>query len=143
MKSHYKAKTYASCDDIQWPPPVDDEHKVFRLEIVEAKRRVRRTDIDRAWVRSKFIDDKVDEVIRQRIPIELKDIFTKIEGQSKVLLEGAPGCGKSTLSFYICRQWADGQLFQEYKLVVMIRLRDLIVQDAKSVASLLQDTVGK
>ena len=98
-------------------------------------------EIDR--VRCKTIDDKVDEIVRQRVPIELKDIFTKIEGQPKVLLEGAPGCGKSTLSFHIRQEWANGRLFQEYKLVVLIRLRDFIVQNAKSVADLLQNIVGE
>ncbi|MCG8626366.1 MAG: NACHT domain-containing protein, partial [Proteobacteria bacterium] len=145
LKSCYKAKTYTSDDDdddIQWPPPVDDKHKIFRLEIVEAKRKIRRTEVDSAWARSKTIDDKVDEVVRQRGPIELRDIFKKLESQSKVLLEGAPGCGKSTLSFHVCHQWADGKLFQEYKLVVLIRLRDSIAQDAPSIDTLLQDAVG-
>ena len=144
MKSCYKAKTYTSDDDddIQWPPPVDDKHKIFRLEIVEAKRRIRRSEVDSAWARCKTIDDKVDEVVRQRGPIELQDIFKKLESQMKVLLEGAPGCGKSTLSFHVCHQWADGKLFQEYKLVVLIRLRDSIAQDATSIDTLLQDAVG-
>ena len=143
LKSRCKAKSYASSDDNQWPPPIDDKHKVFRLEIVEAKRKIRRTDIDSDWVRYKTIEDKVDKAVHQRVPIELKDLFTKIEDQPKVLLEGAPGCGKSTLSFHIRHLWANGQLFQEYKLIVLIRLRDLIVQNAKSVADLLRNSVGE
>ena len=143
LKSRYKVKTYSSSDDTQWPPPVDDEHKVFRLEMVETEQKIQRTGIDSDWARCKTID-KVDDIIHQRVLIELKDIFTKIKGQpKKVLLEGAPGCGKSTLSFHICRQWADGLMFQEYKLVVLIRLRDLIIQNAKSVADLLQETLGE
>ena len=145
LKSRCKAKTYASSDDdddIQWPPPVDDGHKVFRLEIVEAKRKIRRTDIDSDWVRYKTIEDKIDKAVHKRALIELDEIFTRIEGQPKVLLEGAPGSGKSTLSFHIRQEWANGQLFQKYKLVVLIRLRDLIIQNAKSVADLLQNIVG-
>ena len=146
LKFRCKAESYASSDDdddIQWPPPVDDEHKVFRLEIVEAKRKIRRTDIDSDWVRCKTIEDKIDKAVHQRALIELNEIFTKIEGQPKVLLEGAPGSGKSTLSFHIRQEWANGQLFQKYKLVVLIRLRDLIIQNAKSVADLLQNIVGE
>ena len=60
-----------------------------------------------------------------------------------MLLEGAPGSGKSTLSFHIRQEWANGRLFQEYKLVVLIRLRDFMVQNAKSVADLLQNNVGE
>ena len=143
LKSRCKSKTHASSDDTQWPPPVDDEHKVFRLEIVEAKRKIRRRGVESDWARCKFIGDKVDEVARQRVPIELKDIFSKIEDKPNVLMEGAPGSGKSTLSFHIRHQWAIEQLFKDYKLVVLIRLRDFVVQNAKSVADLLQNTVGE
>ena len=133
LKSRYKDKTYSSSDDTQWPPPVDDKHKVFRLEMVETQQQIRRTGIDSDWAQCKTMDKVI-----------LKDIFTKIKGQpKKVLMEGAPGCGKSTLSFHICRQWADELLFQEYKLVVLIRLRDLFVQNVKSVDDLLQKTVGE
>ena len=143
LKYRCKAKAHAPSDDTQWPPPVDDKHKVFRLEIVEAKRKIRRIDVESDWVRCKTIDDKVDEVVRLRAPIELKDIFSKVEDQPNVLMEGAPGSGKSTLSFHIRHEWAKGELFQDYKLVILIRLRDLIVQNAKSVADLLQDVVGE
>ena len=144
LKSDYKYETYASTDDIKWPPPVDEKYKVFRLEMVEAKRNIRRRDSDSDLIRCKTIHEKVDEVVKQRVPIELKDIFSKIEGQRKrVLMEGAPGSGKSTLSFHICRQWADGKLFQDYKLVILMRLRDLAVQEAKSIDELLQKSVGE
>ena len=142
LKSDYKFETYATTDDIKWPPPVDKKYKVFRLEIVEAN--IWRSDFDSDWVRCKKIHEKVDKVVKQRDPIELKDIFDKIEGQRKrVLMEGAPGSGKSTLSFHICREWADGKLFQDYKLVVLIRLRDLSIQEAKTIDELLQKTVGE
>ena len=143
LKLWCKAKACAPSDDTQWPPPVDDKHKVFKLKIVEAKRKIRRGGVESNWVRSKTIDDKVDKVVRQRAPIELKDIFSKIEGQSNVLMEGVAGSGKSTLSSHIRHEWAKGKLFQDYKLVILIKLRDLIVQNAKSVADLLQDIVGE
>ena len=144
LKSDYKFETYASTDNIKWPPPVDENYKVFRLEMVKAERNIRRTDIDSDWVRCKTILEKVDEIVNQRVPIELKDIFQKINGQRKrVLMEGAPGCGKSTLSFHICHQWADGKLFQDYNLVILMRLRDLAVQEAKTINDLLQKTIGE
>ena len=109
LKSQCKSKTHTSSDDTQWPPPVDDEHKVFRLEIIEAKQKIRRGGVESDWIQCKLVDDKVDEVVCQKIPIQLKDIiFSKVEDQSKVhvLVEGAPGSRKSTLSFHIRHQWA-------------------------------------
>ena len=41
-----------------------------------------------------------------------------------MLVEGAPGSGKSTLSLHICHQWAVEKLFQKFKLVILVRLRD-------------------
>ena len=58
-----------------------------------------------------------------------------------MLMEGPPGSGKSTLSFHIRNEWAKGELFQDYKLVILIKLRDLIVHNAKSVADLLQGII--
>ena len=43
----------------------------------------------------------------------------------KVLIDGAPGVGKTTLTWKISQDWACGNLFNEYKLVVRISLRDL------------------
>ena len=52
-------------------------------------------------------------------------------------MEGAPGCGKSTLSLHVCQQWVLGNLFQKFWLAILIRLRDLIVHKAERVADLL------
>ena len=74
---------------------------------------VRRGDIEDEFIRM-TITGKVDDILRYKYRIQLGDIFKEIEGQRKViLLEGAPGCGKSTLSVYICQQWEKGQLFNQ------------------------------
>ena len=84
------------------------------------------------------ITGKVDDILRQKCPIKLENIFKETRGQRKViLLEGAPGCGKSTLSMYICQQWEKGQLFNQFKLVILIRLRDPTVKNARDLADLL------
>ena len=42
-----------------------------------------------------------------------------------VLIEGPPGGGKSTLAFYICKQWAQGASFlSRFDVVVIAYLRD-------------------
>ena len=142
LKSLYKVKTLASSSDDQWPPPCTD--KVFRLAMI--KSHMRRGDFrDDAVVREKTISGKVDDVLQHMAPIELEDIFKvkKQQGRDtgqqrevkKVLMEGAPGSGKSTLSFHMCCQWTEGHLFQEYELVILVRLRE--IANAKSLAELL------
>ena len=138
LKSLYKFKTLTCSSEEQWPPPVKD--KIFRLAMIntEEKLRMGRQYSTDEFVRQKTIAGKVDDILQQKVPIELDEVFTKIDSeQKKVLMEGAPGCGKSTLSLYICHQWTDGKLFQEYKLVILVRLRDSAIHEAKSIAELL------
>ena len=134
--SLYKAKVQASSIQDAWPPPVTK--KILRLAMIRTEEQVRRRNIEDDFVRQKTISGKVDDVLQQKVPIELNDIFKKSDGeQKKVLMEGAPGCGKSTLALFICHQWSDRKLFQEYKLVILVRLRDSAIQTATSIADLL------
>ena len=55
-----------------------------------------------------------------------------------VLVEGAPGVGKSTFAWEACRKWANGEILQDYELVVLIRLRDESVRKAKCLEDLIQ-----
>ena len=54
-----------------------------------------------------------------------------------ILIDGAPGSGKSTLSVHICQQWGRGDLFNQFTVVILIQLRDPKVQSAQSIADLL------
>ena len=135
----YLKYLYASLDkkqttSNQWPPSATK--KFFRLAMIKTVT-VRREYIDDRFVRM-TITGKVDDILQEKYPIQLEDIFSETEGQRKViLLEGAPGCGKSTLSVYICQQWEKGQLFNQFQLVILIRLRDPAVKNAKGLADLL------
>ena len=118
----------------QWPPSAT--HKFFRLAMIKTET-VKREHIDDKFVRM-TITGKVDDILHQKYPIKLKNIFQETPDQRKVvLLEGAPGCGKSTLSVYISQQWEKGQLFNQFQLVIFIPLRDPAVQNAKGLADLL------
>ena len=71
--------------------------------------------------------------------VELKDVFKGIkkEQQKKVLLQGGPGSGKSTLCLHICHEWRKGELFQDYRLAILVKLRDREVQKATDIAGIL------
>ena len=144
LTSLYKAKTQACYEDKDhWPPPVTN--KVFRLAMIKAEK-VQRRKIDDDFVKS-TITGKVDDILQKKVPIELENIFKETKDQQrKILIEGAPGCGKSTLSQHICQLWIKGELFQEYKQVILVRLRELIVQNAQELADMLprrDDSMGE
>ena len=106
--------------------------------MIKTEEQVRRRYNEDELLRKKTIAGKVDDILQCKVCIELEDIFKEIENERKlVLIEGAPGCGKSTLSLHICHQWMEENLFQEYELVILVKLRELPIQNAKSIAELL------
>ena len=148
LKSLYMAQSLSSSfgHDHQWPPPATN--RVFRLAMITAKQLVRRgSSIEDELHLRKTVAGEVEQILQKRVPIELKDIFhRRRDKRKKVLIEGAPGCGKSTLSLNICHQWTNHQLFEEFNLVILVRLREPVVQNAKFIADMLprhDESMGK
>ena len=80
----------------------------------------------------------VNDVFHIKKSVKLQDIFELDSADRKIILiEGAPGSGKSTLSWDICKQWASGVLFQEFHTVVLIQLRDSAIHSATTVEQIL------
>ena len=81
---------------------------------------------------------KVKDILYEKKPVELKDIFQMDNAKRKVILiEGAPGAGKSTLVWHMCQTWESGKLFQDYQTVVYVQLRDPTIQSAQSIEDLI------
>ena len=70
--------------------------------------------------------------------LTIADVLDVKEEENKVILiEGGPGMGKSTLAIKICKCWADGELLEEYDVVILLPLRDPEIQAAKTLKDLL------
>ena len=78
----------------------------------------------------------VDDILRKKTPISLEELC-EIPLESLYLIEGAPGIGKSTLAFELCRRWVDKEAFQHYSVLLLLRLRDEAVQNLSSAKDLL------
>ena len=110
--------------------------KIFKLAIIK-KEMIQHGKIDDEFIR-KSIKGQVDDILLEKSPIELENIFMNIEGERKVVLvDGAPGSGKSTMTIHICQRWGKGELFQEFTIMILVQLRDPAVQRAKSIVDLL------
>ena len=80
-----------------------------------------------------------------KTPIILDDFLKPTQhpdGLKFVLVEGAPGIGKSTLAKEICQRWAtnptaDNHLKQQFSLVILVQLRDQRAQHATTLYDLL------
>ena len=54
-----------------------------------------------------------------------------------VLVEGAPGVGKSTFAWELCRNWDRMAMLSSYSLVILIHLREKKAQEANKLSDLL------
>ena len=132
LRSRYKAVVRTS--SAQWPPVPTT--KVIKLAMIK-KEKIQRGRIDDEFVRMSTTG-KVDDILHSKTPVDLENIFSDTEdGRKVILIEGAPGSGKSTLSLHICQEWGKGQLFQQYDVVILVKLRDPLVQTAECLADLL------
>ena len=81
----------------------------------------------------------VKKMKQKRKAIEMADVG-KSEGGPvplSILIEGAPGIGKSTFSWELCRQWGQGDVLQNWNVVVLLQLRNKQVREAKTLSDLL------
>ena len=98
------------------------------------------------------IHGNIDDICKKKLAVDFTQIGKQEDGTPAklILVEGAPGIGKTTFSWKICRKWAKGKILREYELVVLLRLRDKRVQEIKCIADLfyhsdreLQNSVAK
>ena len=65
--------------------------------------------------------------------------WNKYKQPKFVLIEGAPGVGKTTFSEQFCYKWSQGQVLTNHRLLVLLPLRDNRVRSARNVRDLFQD----
>ena len=81
-----------------------------------------------------------EEILHEKAPIALDHILKPREDGRPVrcvLVEGAPGIGKSTLAWEVCHKWEELESVKQYELVVLVRLREKKAQEARCLGDLL------
>ena len=81
----------------------------------------------------KSLHGLTEEILREKAPIALDHILKPGEDGRPVrcvLVEGAPGIGKSTLAWEVCHKWEELESVKKYELVVLVRLREKKAQEA-------------
>ena len=118
---------------LQWPPP--PTLKVFNLAMIS--QRVLRYAPDDEMVRL-LQKGNVSDVVSSRNQVTLDEISRNLHSGSRkvILIEGAPGAGKSTLAWHLCTMWKSRQLFREFEIVLFVQLREPTIQSAKSLEDL-------
>ena len=123
----------------KWPPL--DAVKYINLAVI-SNEYANKKELEK--FRRQTIHGSIDDILGWKAPIEMKDILTpnyyskycEEYPVTQLLIEGAPGIGKSTFAWEVCQKWGQHQLFNEYSLVVLLKFRDKRVQEAKSISDL-------
>ena len=140
---HYVKATYKQCEiekslnAIKWPPTPS---KVFiNLACIDWETVVTKEEADEC-MRAIVEDGNVDVIMKKKRNIGFDDIVRDLPAtafKKVVLVEGAPGVGKSTFAWEFCRRWERGEIAQQYQLVLLLRLRDDRMSRAKSLKDLI------
>ena len=86
------------------------------------------------------IHGNIDDIKKSKRAADIDQVAQLPDGSQPkcILVEGAPGVGKSTFAWKLCRKWGKGKLLQQYQLVVLLKLRDKSVRVAKNISDLFR-----
>ena len=119
----------------KWPQV--KSKKYINLALIE-KEDVTKQEADR-FTRS-TIRGNIDDIRKSKCAMQIDQIAQLPDGSMPkcILVEGAPGVGKSTFAWKLCHKWGKGKLLQQYQLLVLLRLREKTVRAAKSISDLFR-----
>ena len=80
----------------------------------------------------------IDSQLHGRYQLSLDEVVDSVKKGSKILMEGRPGVGKTTMLRHIAKQWAEGKLLQSFQFVILIRLGDIPSSRISSLESMLE-----
>ena len=100
------------------------EESYINLAIVQTKEQQEKENkLGNAKHNEKMMDT-FEEIYRTKSPVNVKDLFEYCKDQLRqVLVFGRAGIGKSTFCQYVTHEWARGELWPEYDLLVLFPLR--------------------
>ncbi|XP_019860220.1 PREDICTED: uncharacterized protein LOC109588503, partial [Amphimedon queenslandica] len=134
MKQNYKHQDVVSTD---WPPRIGRDF-FGRLALVEKQDSC--TQTKSAW---HLLRGQVDETVKlaENKKISLEDVIEPTDNSLslRVVIDGPPGIGKTTLCHKMLHMWSNGTLLhQKYDLVLYCPLRNSKIAEATTIADLFE-----
>ena len=161
VKAVYKATRFSVANDT-WPPEVPKEYTPLVLLHHEDEHTIKDvTTITKAIHKGAISDvvsatssepiakrprlrshDKLGEALKaSKATTDISEILAPLEVSDKaqtILIEGAPGIGKTILLKHIAYSWAEQGMLQKYELILLVYLRDPAVQKMSNPEQLFQ-----
>ena len=131
MRGQYKHQPIVATD---WPPRIGG-HFFGRLALVEKQDDI--TEKDSAWCLLRGQVDKIVEMTGHK-EISVEDIIKPTDSSEslRVVIDGPPGIGKTTLCRKLINMWSNGTLHQQYDLVLYCLLRNSKIATATTLTDL-------
>ena len=131
MRGQYKHQPIVATD---WPPRIGGDF-FGRLALVEKQDNIAKTDS--AWY---LLRGQVDKIVKMtgHKEISVEDILKPTDSSEslRVLIDGPPGIGKTTLCRKLLNMWSNGTLHQQYDLVLYCSLRNSKIATATTLTDL-------
>ena len=124
---------------VKWPPTPS---KVYiSLACIDRSTALTEAEVD-GYTRAMVEDGNIDVILQKKdCTIDFDDVARGLpqtdSSQNVIVVEGAPGVGKSTFAWEFCRKWVRGEIAQQYQLVLLLRLRDDRISKARSLEDLI------
>uniref|UniRef100_A0A1X7T0B1 NACHT domain-containing protein n=1 Tax=Amphimedon queenslandica TaxID=400682 RepID=A0A1X7T0B1_AMPQE len=134
MRQHYKHQPIVATD---WPPRIG-KHFFGRLALVEKQDST--TQAESAW---HLLRGQVDKTVKltENKEISVEDVLQPTDSSLslRVVIDGPPGIGKTTLCRKLLNMWSNGPLVhQQYDLVLYCPLRNSKIATAATLADLFE-----
>ena len=88
------------------------------------------------------IRGQIDYVERTKTKMTFADLANLKDASQPqcIVVEGAPGSGKTMFSWEVCIRWAKGEILQQYSVLSLLQLCDPKVQEASKIADLFPNS---
>ena len=80
----------------------------------------------------------IEGQLHGRYRLSLDEVVNSVKKDSKILMEGRPGVGKTTILRHIAKQWAEGKFLKTFQTVILIRLGHIPSSRISNLESMLE-----
>ena len=116
-----------------WPPVKKTQY--INLALIRTEQAI---DFNKEFLRQ-TIRGSVDDIMKDKDDIKYDEVFTEVEEGARLVFEGRPGCGKTTMMNKVSQDWAMWRILSS-SLLFLVHLRRLGNRSDVNLETILHST---